>query len=187
MTDRHRRDPTSLCYTALAREEKTTWFCVHTHTHAHTRAHTHRENSPSINSVHIDILFSTKKALKKVMMYGESHCNQKKRWLWRRKCFNLSECCLIKKCNYNRNTHILKKQLLKIDLSFENISPGKSWSCVLICSWVKSGLDHVFCMEQPQNWPCKGFLIQTWSASVIPRWYPEGWPEIQYICKTNNH
>lgn len=37
-----------------------------------------RENSPSINSVHIDILFSTKKALKKVMMYGESHCNQKK-------------------------------------------------------------------------------------------------------------
>lgn len=27
----------------------------------------------------MDILFSTKKALKKVMMQGESHCNQEKR------------------------------------------------------------------------------------------------------------
>lgn len=35
-----------------------------------------RENSPSINSVHIEIRFSTKKAPKKVMMYGESHCNR---------------------------------------------------------------------------------------------------------------
>lgn len=38
-----------------------------------------RENLPSMNSVHIEILFSTKKAPKKVMMYGESHCKQYRR------------------------------------------------------------------------------------------------------------
>lgn len=43
---------------------------------------TTQRNSPSMNSVHMDILFSTKKALKKVMMYGESHCKPTGENMW---------------------------------------------------------------------------------------------------------
>lgn len=151
------RSHRSLLHTVdLASKEKKTRLCVHI-----------QRNSPSINSVHIDILFSTKKALKKVMMYGESHCNQKKRSsLWRKWLYNyLSKCCLIKKMeHWQKYSQIKKKKIYWTLISCLKIFHHERVDLLFwLCNWGKSGVDHVYCMKktEPQNWPCRGFLIQT--------------------------